>query len=373
MSQDSIPDTSLDEILIFRYRLMPCGYVLPHTDNYNRLLWYLDYATINVEAVAHTIQSSESLRSQFMQFEHMLKRVNKQEEQTGRLSGVRHIIDLNGYEINPFTMFFVTNGNLAYYSQLLHFENYPDLVTPMEMVNVPKWLHVPYKIAKTMMPDGFNDRFRLHDDNFLNALLKDINIEHIPQTLGGYNEVTQLSHSMQKIKTIPAQKLTNEKFWKPTDMELISALETFHISPRKVRQIHVDVTDANNSLLWYYSTDGDIYFGVFYQPFDEAISNNTITNNTRHEKEIDYDRLEMVYPWWKLAARIVHESGRIQCTKPGRYWFVFCNKLSWLQKRTVHLNVQLTDGSCTKRCHMDGTMSNAEITIQTDQTLHLSL
>ncbi|VDM42464.1 unnamed protein product [Toxocara canis] len=357
MRLDTTPDMPFDDNPIFRNRLLPLSYILPYTDNCNRLLWYLDYASINVEAIAHTIRSSESIKYQFLQFEHMLRRVNKQvidsikEEKTGCLSGIRHIIDLNGYEINPFTMFFVTNGNLSYYSQLLHFENYPDLVTPMEMVNIPKWIHVPYRMVRTMMPASFNDRFRLHDENFLTTLQQDINIEHIPQTLGGQNE---------KIRSIPAEKITSENFWKPTNLELLSTLETFHISPRKNRQIYVDVTEASKQLSWYYITDGDIYFGVFYEPPEETSCNNIITTTARHEKEVEHENLEMVYPWLKLAAKIVHESDRVECTRPGRYWLIFCNKISWLQRRTIHLTMQLSDGETTKRCHTDGTFSSAE-------------
>lgn len=36
---------------------------------------------------------------------------------------------MTGYEINPFTMVFVSSGTLAYYSQLFHYENYPELVS----------------------------------------------------------------------------------------------------------------------------------------------------------------------------------------------------------------------------------------------------
>lgn len=351
MQLDTMPDTPFDENPIFRKHLMPCGYILPYTDNCNRLLWYLDYASINVEAIAQTIRSSDAIRYQFMQFEHMLRRVNKQEEKTGRLSSIRHIVNLTGYEINPFTMIFVTNGNLSYYSQLLHFDNYPDLVTPIDMVNAPKWIHVPYKVVKTMMPTSFNDRFRLHDENFLSSLQKDISIENIPQTLGGQNE---------KIRTIPAMKLSNEDFWKPTNLELLSTLETFHISPRKSRQIHIDVNEAGKQLSWYFITDGDIYFGIFYQPFEEASSNNIITTNARHEKEIEHEDLEMVYPWFKIAAKIVHESGQLECSRPGRYSLFFCNKISWLQRRTVNLTMQLSDGQTTRRYHTDGTFSTAE-------------
>jgi hypothetical protein len=96
---------------------------------------------------------------------------------------------MNNYEINPFTMLFVSSGTLSYYSQLFHYENYPELVNPIEMVNIAKWIHVPYKLIKTMMPAGFSERFRLHDGHFLPTLTSEINIEHIPTSLGGKDPV----------------------------------------------------------------------------------------------------------------------------------------------------------------------------------------
>eukprot|EP00081_Caenorhabditis_elegans_P002325 NP_001024392.1 Uncharacterized protein CELE_C11H1.9 [Caenorhabditis elegans] len=142
---------SFDGNPIFQKRLMPRGEILEKTDNQNRLLWYIEYATITVESIAHSIRSSEACKFQFLQFEYMLRKVMEQEERTGCLSSLRHIVNMDGYEINPFTMVFVTSGTLAYYSQLFHFENYPELVTPVDMVNIAKWIHVPYKIAKTLI------------------------------------------------------------------------------------------------------------------------------------------------------------------------------------------------------------------------------
>lgn len=96
---------------------------------------------------------------------------------------------MNGYEINPFTMLFVSSGTLSYYSQLFHYENYPELVNPIELVNISKWIHMPYKLIKAMMPAGFSDRFRLYDENFLEHLKTEIHTDHIPSTLGGNNQV----------------------------------------------------------------------------------------------------------------------------------------------------------------------------------------
>uniref|UniRef100_A0A183CZS1 CRAL-TRIO domain-containing protein n=1 Tax=Gongylonema pulchrum TaxID=637853 RepID=A0A183CZS1_9BILA len=300
--------------------------------------------------LAHLLRSSQSIRYQFQQFEHMLRRVNQQEEKTGRLSALRHIVDLSGYEINPFTMIFVTNGNLTYYSQLLHFENYPELVSPLEMVNISKWIHVPYRIARAMMPDGFTERFRLHDENFLHILLKEIKIEDIPVTLGGKNE---------RIICQSALKRTTEQCSGATDQDLLNSLETIVISPKKRRQIHVDVKESAK-LQWYFISDGDIYFGVFYQPVEQNSSVIGTISGSRQEKEIDCDKLEMVYPWLRLAAKIVHEADSIECTRPGRYWIIICNRASWIHRKTVNLAVQLVDekSGCAKRCHTDGTFSH---------------
>lgn len=78
----------------------------------------------------------------------------------------------------------------------------------------------------------------------------------------------------------------------------------------------------------------------------------------KHEREdFDLDNKEMVYPFFKLTAKLVHEFDAIKCERPGTYYVVFGNKHSWLTSRSVDLLIQLSseDGQ-TKRCHYDGTM-----------------
>ncbi|KAL3989544.1 CRAL/TRIO domain family protein [Acanthocheilonema viteae] len=343
---DNSPDLPFPENPMYSLKLFPMGNILNLTDNHNRLLWYVEYKTVNVEAMAHILRSSESIRLQFRQFEHMLKRVNQQEEKTGRLSGLRHIIDLNDYEINPFTMIFATNGNLAYFSQLFHFDNYPELVSPVEMVNISKWIHVPYKIARTMMPDSFTERFRLHNENFLPDLLKEIKIEDIPVTLGGKNEEIQ------------CQPAAYEQYVTSRSLELPDNLETIIISPGKQSQIYVDVKEKGDRLQWYFTTDSDINFGVFYEPPHQILSSNSAINDIR--QNIDTDKFEMVYPWLRLTARLVPEADSIECITPGRYWIIICNKSSWMRRKTVNLIIQLVykDSGYAKRCHSDGTFES---------------
>lgn len=67
------------------------------------------------------------------------------------------------------------------------------------------------------------------------------------------------------IKCQPALKPNSEEYQKTLDTALIRSLETFCVSPKKRRQFYVDVQEGGTELQWYYITDGDIYFGVFYE------------------------------------------------------------------------------------------------------------
>ena len=186
---DELEDIPFAKNPIFRKNLLPTGEILQKTDSSGRLLWYVEYATISIEGIAHVLRGSAACRYQFWQFEHMLRRVNKQEKETGKFSSLRHIVDMTDYEINPFTMLFVSSGSLSYYSNLFHYEHYPEVVYPVEIVNIARWIHAPYRLVKTFMPAGFTDRFRLYDNHFLVELKKEIKEEDIPESLGGLNKV----------------------------------------------------------------------------------------------------------------------------------------------------------------------------------------
>ncbi|XGW30303.1 hypothetical protein V3C99_009353 [Haemonchus contortus] len=288
---DNQPVRGYDENPMFAKKLMPRGEILNVHDAHNRLLWYIEYATITVESIAHAIQSSQACKYQFWQFENMLRKVMAQ-------------------------------------------------VTPVDIVNIARWIHVPYKIAKTMMPAGFSDKFRLHDSNFLKALTEDIDLNNIPTTLGGNNE---------SITCIGAEKLQPCEYWTPENSELLHHLEHLHIPAKKTRYITLEISEPK-TLSWYFRTDGDIYFGVFYESKHE----------TKNEHHLDTDSMDMIYPWLKLSAKLVHEKDSVDCQKSGRYHIVFCNKHSWLSRRTIDHYIHITDQEGnSERVHSDGNLSAA--------------
>uniref|UniRef100_A0AC35UG41 CRAL-TRIO domain-containing protein n=1 Tax=Rhabditophanes sp. KR3021 TaxID=114890 RepID=A0AC35UG41_9BILA len=339
---DTMADIPFEENPLFKKQFMPQGDIIDSTDIHNRILWYIEYATISVDTIAHGMRSSQSCILQFYQFEHMLKMINKQEAKTGKLSSVRHIIDMDGYEINPFTMLFVSSGTLTYYSQLFHYENYPELVTPVDIVRIAKWIHIPYKLAKAMMPTGFSERFRLLDDKYLQVLEEEINPKDIPVKLGGINET---------ISCKGAKKLHEEEYWKPMMPGIIDTLEHLVVHARKNKVICIEV-ETPKELAWYFKSEGDVFFGVFYD------SQNSIKSD-EHLEKFDFEDTEMVYPWLKIAAKLVHEAGTIKLDRPGKYYMVFGNKHSWIAKRTIELGLQLRDATGIKKHSLDGSLQNA--------------
>ncbi|CAK5077463.1 unnamed protein product [Meloidogyne enterolobii] len=252
-------------------------------------------------------------------------------------------------------MLFVSSGTLSYYSQLLHYDNYPDLVYPIEMVNIAKWIYIPYRLIKSMMPVGFVDRFRLHDANFLENLCMEINLDYIPHSLGGQNQARKLL--FDSIYCVPMQHSTQS--WQPIEPRVLNHLEHLSIGPRKYKflKIQIDPNAAKKHFLsWYFRTDGIIQFGVFFEPLRNERKENkqngkylnghhngiTIpTAGTRPSIEYFENNMEWVYMWFKLTAKIHHEWDSVECTQPGIYWIMFSNCHSWIHKRYVEFIIQL--------------------------------
>lgn len=81
---------------------------------------------------------------------------------------------------------------------------------------------------------------------------------------------------------------------------------------------------------------------------------------SKEEKELETDSKELLYPFVKIAAKLVHEFDYVDLEKAGTYYLLFCNRHSWLHRRNMETLIQLSnaDGSEPKRVFLDGTQSS---------------
>jgi hypothetical protein len=74
-----------------------------------------------------------------------------------------------------------------------------------------------------------------------------------------------LIYIFKERKCVPAEKLQPSDYWKPPKTEIVEALEVLHISARRLKYFKIDVDHVPKTLSWYFTTDGDVYFGIFFE------------------------------------------------------------------------------------------------------------
>ncbi len=318
---DTEPVPSWEENPIHQCRLLPKG-VIKGRDCYNRLLWYTEFRSIDMQGLMHKFRSSEMLIYHFWLYEELLRMVNEHESRTGVLSALHFVVSMAGYDMNPFGMLFVTSGSMGYYTHLFHYEHYPELVYPMDILNVAKWMTIPYRMIKSIMPYGFSDRFRVHDTHFMPALQQEINITDIPVWLSGKRKGVDVCHAL---KVLP------EDYWQGSESDPPpEALHHLTVGARRRKFITVEIHRPNTKLSWYFTTDAELHFGVFlHVPKRDT------------ELKHNIDDMDMVEPWFRLAGRLVPEENSLICERPGLYYLVFCNKTSWITKKHVRIQLEM--------------------------------
>lgn len=79
-----------------------------------------------------------------------------------------------------------------------------------------------------------------------------------------------------------------------------------------------DGSQVQNPKFRYFRTEGDIHFGVFYEPPATTSTEGSGQKEGKASEQLDTDHLEMVYPYLKLSAKLVHERDEVLCGNIGR-------------------------------------------------------
>ncbi|KRZ85423.1 Pre-mRNA-splicing factor 38B [Trichinella sp. T8] len=324
LNDDQLP--TWDENPIYKHQLLPKGH-FEWIASGHFFLWWVDYSTLDMSALLYTQKSTDVLVYHFWKYEQMLRMVNEREAATGHQCTVYAVIDLRQWPFNPLTLLFVNDGQMSYYANLFHYEHYPDLVQPINLINAPTWISLPYRLVKSTMPKDFGDRFRVLNHNYMATLLEELPTEVVPESMGGTNK------ARQNFETIPSKyPLPGSCEHRIEVKRLADEAHHFHVNARRRHLIPVEC-QAGWTLQWRFTTDSALMFGIFFKPASGEQKLPT--------KPIDLDKLEMVYPLLRFAAKFVPESGQLKCSTSGTYYLAFCNKSSWWSRRHIHLELHV--------------------------------
>uniref|UniRef100_A0A5S6R2X3 CRAL-TRIO domain-containing protein n=1 Tax=Trichuris muris TaxID=70415 RepID=A0A5S6R2X3_TRIMR len=332
-----------DENPVYKDRLLPRGH-FEWLQERNCFLWWVDYSTLNMSALIRNQKSTDMLIYHFWKYELMLRTINEREKATGVRCSVYAVIDLRDWPINPLTLLFINDGQMSYYANLFHYEHYPELVNPINMINAPTWISLPYGLVKSTMPKDFGSRFRILNHRFADTISKELPPEALPVQFGGTNA------QLRPFVTVPSRfGMSGEQAKYERDKtERNEELCHMHVNARRRKVIPVECK-AGSTLLWHFITDSSLLFGIFFQEVGATKS----TDDSRQHAIPDLDHLEMVYPLLRFAAKHVPETGALLCRKAGTYYLAFCNRSSWWSRRHVYIKVEVktSQGIAKKTIH----------------------
>ncbi|KRZ22323.1 Ubiquitin carboxyl-terminal hydrolase isozyme L5, partial [Trichinella pseudospiralis] len=340
LNDEQVP--TWDENPIYKHQLLPKGH-FEWIASGHCFLWWVDYSTLDMSALLYTQKSTDVLIYHFWKYEQMLRMVNEREAATGQQCTVYAVIDLRQWPFNPLTLLFVNDGQMSYYANLFHYEHYPDLVQPINLINAPTWISLPYRLVKSTMPKDFGDRFRVLNHNYMATLLEELPLEVVPESMGGLNKERQC------FETVPSKyPLPGSCEHRIEVKRLADEAHHFHVNARRRHLIPVEC-QPGWTLQWRFTTDSALMFGIFFKPAGEQ---------KVPTKPTDLDKLEMVYPLLRFAAKFVPESGQLKCLNAGTYYLAFCNKSSWWSRRHIHLELHVESQGTVLKQSLDRSLTS---------------
>jgi len=220
--------------------------------------------------------------------EEMEKLRRKKEKETGQSAGTTMIVCMQNTgwaHVSPATM---ENFKEAASVNKL---NYPETLRKSFIVNAPSFMSMIWNMISPWLDPSTQDKTSIHGSNFLEFLLEVIDLDALPQNLGGTGKLLPPGGIYQPFGKHP---------------EAI----TVEISAGRVFQKDIEIKEKTK-LEWEFKTENfDIGFAVY-----------KIENGVKKE----------IFKWLRLYSN----SGEYEA-EPGQYAILFDNKYSWTKKKTVH-------------------------------------
>lgn len=202
--------------------------------------------------------------------------------------------------------------------------NYPETLRKYYVINAPRIFTMLWRIVKPWLDENTLAKIKIHGKDFLKALQEDIDIENIPTDLGGNLDC-------------PLPGGTAFSFQAGEDSDMINVA-----IPRRTKHEVPLVVEKSGTIIEYTfeTKSNDIAFGAVYCGQDA--------------KE------EVVHPLKRVASQSHIQSGKIECSKPGRYVLLFDNSFSITKKKQLSYKVSMDEPKAEDELKDAGSNSKEE-------------
>ncbi|WKX93082.1 hypothetical protein Q1695_010816 [Nippostrongylus brasiliensis] len=231
MSLTSLPNSKGEDIDDEAEKYAPLTILGRNRLDDNMVLLFEHSGKIDLNGVIDNIRITRFLRMKFRTMERLQQRVEQEERRMDKQSGGVLIMDLEGLAFTT-TLLSVLAGPYRILWGTL-FEQYPQLIQQIIIINAPKFVNVLYQTCIPFIPKDYRKKIVICGDDAKSTLVKHIDECCLPVELGGscdmtssgdfeilspiapplhpYPKAAEIEVPLEQL-TIPAGSFTTQKF-----------------------------------------------------------------------------------------------------------------------------------------------------------------
>ncbi len=322
---ESERETGLSAPVQFMMKYWPTWFGGPTGKAANNYVFWIEWwGKLDSTAFLKCVSALNALRKPSYGFEVFLSSIMKQEQATGRQSGLAMILDLDGLKLDQELIYFITGPFKCLADYIC--TNYVELIKTILVINSPSYMYYIWKLVRPIIPGKTFSKIRDFDrQGWKQELLQDIDANRLPPHYGGTLETATFSFPEPVPKDFYRLEAEEER-------EFLNSrhLQSLAIKAQRAEFLTVKVENPGDVISWYLLTNRQFGFGVFYS---EKKENEEVEN------------MDMVFPRFnQTPATAVPIKESLLCEKLGFYKFWFSNHNAWFLSLKVDILVEISHG-----------------------------
>lgn len=285
------------------------------------------YGKLDGEGILKSVSKVDIMLHRMYTCEKVLKVLRKHESETGHQSGLIYIVDLEGAHMTAKKLSLMSGP----FKSLINFLciHYVEMIRSLIVVNTPTIVWALYSIIKPALPEKTRQKLIVLGSNWKVDILQYCDPDILPVHYGG-NLMGKNNDPKCESEIVYTQNVPERLYWSPSDDDPTHEdLTVLTVNPGIALYVTVEVRKQDSFLSWYYCTDGDWGFCIYF---------------TDDKNDLKTENAEQVYPRMERVngPTIVPEKGKIKCKKCGFYKIWFSNTFSWFTKLKVNYKIDIT-------------------------------
>ncbi|TMS40211.1 hypothetical protein L596_006618 [Steinernema carpocapsae] len=149
----------------------------------NKVLLFDCSGKVDIQGLVNGVRATPFMLSRFRIMERILRRINREEQASGQMSGSVMVVDLEGLQFQASLIKIISGPYRIMWGTLL--EQYPDIINKIVVVNCPKFMNLIWRACTPFISEEYRSKIVLTGDDWREELKKHVHPSCLPVYYGG--------------------------------------------------------------------------------------------------------------------------------------------------------------------------------------------